>query len=267
MLELAIISSLIGLSLGSFVNVCAYRLPRGLSIVSVRSFCPHCQRKLGWFELVPVLSFVIAYGKCKGCGERISFLYPIIELLVAGVAVFAFQQNSISIKAFELLIFTLFMLIVALIDWKHLVIPNQIVIVGLITGFLIKGLLGKTALIDGSLALILSLLTLLVVKLLGNYFLKRQSMGMGDVKLAAVIGLFLGYQHFLIALWLAAIVGTVYGLIRRRKGISKFAINNPKFPIDSKLPFGSFLSGASVFVFFFQQQIQGLMDAWLIWNL
>jgi leader peptidase (prepilin peptidase)/N-methyltransferase len=159
------------------------------------------------------------------------------------------------------------MLTVALIDWKYLVIPNQIVIVGVVAGFLIKGLSGKTAFIDSLLTSVISLLTLLVVMLLGNFFLKKPSMGRGDVKLAAVIGLFLGYQDFIIVLWLAAIVGIVYGLMRRKKGNAGFAMSNSQSAIDPKLPFGSFLAATSVFILFFQQQIQGLIDAWLIWNL
>jgi leader peptidase (prepilin peptidase) / N-methyltransferase len=267
MFESVVILFLLGLSLGSFVNVCIYRLPRGISVVYLRSFCPHCQNIIDFPELIPVLGFLIAGGRCKSCSSRISFLYPIIELFVASVTVFVFYQKGISLSALVLMVFFLLMLTIALIDWKYLIIPNQIVIVGVVAGFLIKGLSGETAFIDSLLASFISFLTLLVVMLLGNIFLKKPSMGGGDVKLAAVIGLFLGYWDFMIALWLASIVGTVFGLMRSRIGNAGFPMSYSQSAIDSKLPFGSFLAATSVFILFFQQQIQGLIDTWLIWNL
>ena len=261
-LELTIISSLLGLSLGSFVNVCVYRFPRGISVVSVQSFCPHCRKRIRIVELIPVIGFLVSGGRCKSCGASISFLYPIIELLVAGVAVFVFYQNGISIRAFELLIYFLLMLTIALIDWKHFIISNQIIIFGLISGFLIKSLLGNTALMEGIVSSFLSFITLLVVMLLGNFFLKKQSMGIGDLKLAAVIGLFLGYQDFIITLWLAAICGAIYAfIINLKSDNSKLETQN------SIIPFGSFLAAVSFFIFFFQQQFDGFLDAWLISNL
>lgn len=160
------------------------------------------------------------------------------------------------------------MVLIAIIDWKHLIIPNQIVIVGLITGFLIKGLLGETTIIDGFLSSILSFLTLLVVMLLCNFFLKKQSMGMGDVKLAAVIGLFLGYRDFLIALWLAAVTGAFYGIItnklsNRQLSNRQSSITNHQSRITHLIPFGSFLAVAACVVLYFQENILELIQSWL----
>jgi leader peptidase (prepilin peptidase)/N-methyltransferase len=276
MVELTIISSLLGLSLGSFVNVCTYRLPRGISVVHLRSFCPFCRRQLDWIELIPIVGFAISRGRCKSCSENISFLYPIIELFVAGVAVWVFQQNGLSLKALESLVFFLLMLTIALIDWKHFIIPNQLVIVGFISGMIIKGLISQDALIDGFIASFFSTLTLLIIMLLGNYLLKKQSMGFGDIKLAAVMGLFLGYQNFIISLWIAAIFGAIYGLTNNKLLNRTSKIEHQQLLITHNsnlvthnlpIPFGSFLAFASVIVFFFQQQIHGLIDAWLIWNL
>jgi leader peptidase (prepilin peptidase) / N-methyltransferase len=261
MLELTIISSLLGLSLGSFVNVCAYRLPRGLSVVGLRSSCPHCKKELSWFELIPVLSFIVTLGKCKRCGERISIIYPIVEILAAIIVVAAFVQNGISLRTFELLVFSLLMLTIAIIDWKHLIIPNQLVITGLITGILLKGIFGGTVLIDCLISSVISFLVLLAIMLLGNFLLKKESMGMGDVKLAAVIGLFLGLWNFLIALWFAAILGMLYVLIK--SFILYLSSHNLSSQNLNKVPFGSFMAIAASIVFFFQETISELIQTWL----
>jgi prepilin signal peptidase PulO-like enzyme (type II secretory pathway) len=239
----------------------------------MRSFCPHCQRQLRWFELIPVVSFAIARGRCRGCGNRISSLYPIIEIFVASIAVFTFQQQGISIRAFELLVFVLLMLTIALIDWRHLVIPNQVIVVGLITGIAIKASSGQTEIFAGILSSLCSFLALYGIMFLGNYFLKKHSMGMGDVKLAAVIGLFVGFQDFLVALWLASLVGIIYFVINsklvqrvpnlRNKLSSGFNHQSQ----SNRLPFGSFLAILSMIVIYFQPQIRGIINAWLIWNL
>jgi leader peptidase (prepilin peptidase) / N-methyltransferase len=258
MLELTIISSLLGLSLGSFINVCVYRLPRKLSIVSLRSSCPHCQKQLNWFELIPVLGFAFYKGRCKTCGERISIIYPIVEILTAVLVVSAFLQNGISLRSFELTVFSLLMLTVAIIDWEHLIIPNQLIITGLIAGIFLKGLYGKTDLVECLLSSVISFLALLLFMLLGNFIFKKESMGMGDVKLAAVIGLFLGYLDFLLALWVAAIFGTLYSIIK--SSISNLSSHNL-----NKVPFGSFMATAGCIVFFFQEKISELIQTWLIY--
>ena len=262
MFEWTVISSLLGLSLGSFVNVCIYRIPRGLSIISKRSFCPHCDSQLRWFELIPVLSFLLTLGKCKTCGKRISFFYPVVEILFAVLTFMVFLQYGISVRAFELLIFSFLMLAVAIIDWKHFIIPNQVIIAGLVLGFIVKGFNGQNMFISSVQSSFVSFITLLLIMIIGNYLFQKQTMGMGDVKLAGVIGLFIGYQNFVIALWLAAVVGIVYAVINP-SFIRKSQIGNR----INLIPLGSFLSVASVLIFFFEEPIQNLIDAWLIWNL
>ena len=136
MFESIIISILVGLSLGSFVNACAYRIPRGITIISVRSFCPNCQIKLSWKELIPVLSFIVQGGRCRSCKETISWRYPIVELVVAIVAVFLFFRYGFTLELLQIAIYFLLMIIIVLIDWEYLIIPNNLILVGIGMGIL-----------------------------------------------------------------------------------------------------------------------------------
>jgi len=146
------------------------------------------------------------------------------------------------------------MLLIAIIDWKHLIIPNQIVIIGAILGLAMKALVHSSVLVSAIASSIGSLVIITIILLLSNLFFKKETMGWGDVKLAGVIGLFLGFQNFLIVLWLAALGGSVYGIwLMRRRGMLR----------ESKLPFGSFLAITACVVLYFQETISELIQSWL----
>jgi leader peptidase (prepilin peptidase)/N-methyltransferase len=254
MFELTIIISLLGLSLGSFINVCAYRLPRGISVLTLRSFCPACNRTLTWYELIPVVGFALNRSRCRYCKERISPSYPLIELISAGIIVALLMKYSITLEFAFSSIFCLLMLLVAIIDWMHLVIPNQLVIVGFIFGMVLKAFVNRVVLLNAIFSSVGSLVVITIILLLSNLFFKKETMGWGDVKLAGVIGLFLGFQNFLIVLWLAALSGSVCGVwLMRRRGILR----------ETKMPFGSFLAITACVVLYFQETISELIQSWL----
>jgi leader peptidase (prepilin peptidase)/N-methyltransferase len=151
-------------------------------------------------------------------------------------------------------IFCLLMLLIAIIDWKYLIIPNQIVIVGFIFGLAIKALVNNDVLVNAMVSSIGSLAVVAIILLLSNLFFKKETMGWGDVKLAGVIGLFLGFQNFLIVIWLAALGGSVYGVwLMRKRGMLR----------ETKLPFGSFLAIAACVVLYFQETISEIIQSWL----
>ena len=254
MLELIFISSLLGLSLGSFINVCAYRVPRKISVLSLRSFCPSCNHSLAWYELIPVVGYVIIRGRCRYCKERISSSYPLIEIISAGIIVALLLKYSLTLEFALSSIFCLLMLLIAIIDWKHLIIPNQIVIAGFIIGLALKVLISNQIFVNAIISSVGSLVVVTIILLLSNLFFKKETMGWGDVKLAGVIGLFLGIQNFLIVVWLAALGGSVYGIWLMRKQVKQR---------ESKLPFGSFLAIAACVVLYFQETISELMQTWL----
>jgi leader peptidase (prepilin peptidase)/N-methyltransferase len=263
MFESVIIISLLGLSFGSFINVCAYRLPRGVSVLALRSFCPSCNHRLTWYELLPVAGYTLNRGRCRYCKERISPSYPLVEIISAGILIVLLLKYTITLEFAFTSFFCLLMVLIAIIDWKYLIIPNQIVIVGFIFGLAMKALVKSNVLVNAIISSVGSLVIVAIILLLSNLFFKKETMGWGDVKLAGVIGLFLGFQNFLIVLWMAAIIGTLYALTRSGKGNAHFAISNPQSEIDFKLPFGSFLAVAACGVLFFQETISELIQVWL----
>jgi leader peptidase (prepilin peptidase)/N-methyltransferase len=192
-------------------------------------------------------------------------MYPGMELLVGSVAVILFMRYGLSFTFLATAVFFLLMLLVALVDWNHLMIPNEVIVAGLLAGLLLKALSGYRDIPPALLASLLSLLTLFSVLVLGSYLFKKEVMGMGDVKLAAVIGLFVGFQGFLVSLWIASVVGSIYGgvaYLTKTKRTTQSS--NCDIAEVQKIPFGSFLSLASFTVFLFQEQIQGVLDLWWI---
>src|SRR5437867_3757641 len=132
MIATLFILALLGFSLGSFIGVCVYRIPLRLSVVTLSSFCPSCNRALRWHELIPVLSYFLSQTRCRSCLAKIPLEYLLAELLAAVIVVAVFLVDGISSSFLGHSFFLLVMLAVALIDWKHLVIPNKLVIGSLV---------------------------------------------------------------------------------------------------------------------------------------
>jgi len=202
---------------------------------------------------------VINQGKCRYCNERISLSYPFIEIISAGILVTLLLKYSITLEFALSSIFCLLMFLVAIIDWKHLIIPNQIVIAGFIIGLALKVLISTQVFVSAITSSIGSLVVVTIILLLSNLFFKKETMGWGDVKLAGVIGLFIGFQNFLIVLWLAAIIGTFFGTFIILKNNRKSQIDNRQL----KIPFGSFLAITACTVLYFQETISELIQSWL----
>lgn len=226
----------LGLVLGSFYNVMIYRLPRGLSIVRPRSSCPKCGHELGAFELVPVLSFLWQEGRCKVCREPISWRYPIIELLTASCfALVAYQTSSLP-GLITGLVFISLLLILALIDLEHKILPNVLTVPGIILGA-VFALLGWNLSFCSSLfgaGIGFGVIFLIIL-------LSKGGMGMGDLKMMALIGAFLGWKAVFYVLFGASLLGSVGGIL-----YLYLTKQDRKTPI----PFGPSLALAAVFVYF-----------------
>ena len=255
MYEAVIILSFIGLSLGSFINVCVYRIPRHISIFNVRSFCPQCRTKLQPLEIIPLWGLILSKGRCRRCDFKIPLRYPMIELVGAGIIVITFLRYGISAAWVNTTIFLLLMLIICLIDWEHFIIPNMIIVIGFVTGLLTSYLFNQTQIVPQILSSLIACGLFIAIKFFGDIILKKQTMGWGDVKLAGLIALFLGLQNFLAATWLAAVLGSSYGLYLHFK--------MPK-RCSPLLPFGSFLAISSSTVFLLSEQIHRMVERWLI---
>ncbi len=238
----------LGLAIGSFLNVCIYRIPRDGSVVyPKRSYCPHCEHTLSALDNVPVFSYIFLRGKCRYCKERISPRYMIVELLTAGLFVLMVHRSlilyngilSIALAVAASCIFAAMMVAISFIDLEFTIIPNRIVYPGLIVGLLFA--IGM-AIVQKDMGLLLSRLLgfaiggvgILFIVIVGSAILRKQAMGMGDVKLMAMIGIFLGpWPHLAITLMAASVAGTIVGVVlmiaRRKK-------------MDSAIPFGPFLA-------------------------
>lgn len=222
-----------GLIIGSFLNVCIYRIPRGESLVLSRSKCPHCGHLLKWWELMPIISFVILKGKCSECGEPISWYYSLVELFTAIIFVILFLKFNLTSTFFVYVFLFSVLLILSGIDIRFGVIPDIISIPGIIMGVVLSLFLNHIDIINSLLGLAAGGGVLLLIA-----YISKGGMGGGDVKMMAMIGAFVGWKISLLSIFLGAFIGAVNGVIL-------ILINKDK-NIKSALPFGPYLSFATL---------------------
>ena len=259
----ALIVFIVGASLGSFVNVCVYRIPRGMSVVTPRSFCPSCRTILRWYELVPIVSYLFLRGRCRSCGGAISFRYPLIELISGGTLVLIFVRYGLDSYSITLAFFFMLLLIVFLIDWESLIIPNGIIVAGILIGVVLNLFISFHQLIAALGSALIAFLLMLLIRTAGNAVFKKETMGIGNTKLAALVGLFIGVQNFILAVWAAAMLGCLYWIVKRYMMGSPIEVSPDKsgqaVPAkDMKLPFGSFLSVTSFLVLLLSNYVDPL---------
>lgn len=235
-------SFVFGSVVGSFLNVCIYRLPRGESIIRPGSHCPHCRSPIAFYDNVPILSYLILRGRCRSCGGRISPRYPLVEAMGGAGAVAAAIKFGFSPQALIHFALLCSLIVVSFIDLDHMIIPDEISLGGLAVGLFLslfhllhgpKEALGG-ALVGGG--------TLWVVAEGHHLLTKREGMGGGDIKLMAMVGSFLGWKGVIFSIFSGSFFGSIVGLIlmRAKKADGKYAI-----------PFGPFLSlGATCYIFF-----------------
>jgi len=230
-------AALLGAIIGSFLNVCIHRLPRGTSIVSPPSACPECGRLLSWQDNIPILSFVALRGRCRTCRAPISVRYPAVEALTAVMFAAAWWYYGPSALLVSRLLFGCALIVLFAIDLEHHLLPNVITLPGIVVGFVFSFVTEP-----GWLASLVGVIVgggVLWLVAEGYYRIRREEgLGMGDVKMLAMVGAFVGWQLTLLTLMLASFAGAAIGLalIATQRGTMKYA-----------LPFGTFLAiGAAV---------------------
>ncbi|MCM8800890.1 MAG: prepilin peptidase [Candidatus Omnitrophica bacterium] len=256
-----------GSVVGSFLNVCIYRMPEGKSIVWPRSHCPHCQKKIFWYDNIPFISYILLKGRCRFCKGKISLRYLIVEFLTALMFLIFFNRYGLS---FEFLFYTFFgcsLIIATFVDIKHRIIPDEISIGGLIIGFLLNTIrafslkplgFNFSLVLDSFLGIIIGAgmiyLTGLLFDLVYFKLLKMppidgetESMGFGDVKFLAMIGAFLGWQKVLLTFFIAPFFGALVGIF------------NLLIRKDHTIPYGPFLSLGAVISLFWADKIISLI--------
>ena len=209
-----------GLIIGSFLNVCIYRIPKKQSIVSPPSHCTGCDTRLKALDLIPVFSWIFLRGKCRYCGARVSARYPIVEGLTSIVFVLLYFRFSISVEFIAAIVLSILLICEAFVDFDLKIIPNEFIIAGMLSGaalfiynlFCQVDMYGDRAWYNPILGIVSGAGTLLLVAVVGSVVYKTDAMGMGDVKLLAVVGLFLGWRLTLVALLLSVLLSAIISL-------------------------------------------------------
>lgn len=208
---LCVVLFLYGIVIGSFVNVCIYRIPAGEDIVKTRSHCMNCGYQLKWYDLIPLFSYLCLGGKCRKCGQKISVQYPIIEALNGGLYVLIYIVCGWSVETLLYCLLSSALVALSVIDERTGEIPPGINLFILALG-LIRVVTDLTDWLDYGIGLICVSLFLYLILLLS----KGRAIGGGDVKLMAVCGLLLGWKRIILALALACIIGSIVHLTRMK---------------------------------------------------
>ncbi|MEK7377169.1 MAG: prepilin peptidase [Candidatus Margulisiibacteriota bacterium] len=216
----AIAVIILGLLVGSFLNVCIYRIPKGKSIVSPPSACPGCGKRLGPFELVPVLSYLFLNGRCRVCGAKISLRYPAVEMLTAFLFCLCFWRFGLGAELILSLIFTSLLLTTVFIDFDTMELPDGISLTCAAAG-LVYGITVKNSLLFPLLGAAAGFLLTYIIYKAGSAVYKKEAMGGGDIKLAAATGTFLGWQGLLLSVYLAFFIAFIILLPALLTGFKK----------------------------------------------
>ena len=250
-LVLCVYAFAFGLVTGSFLNVCICRIPKNESVIFPPSHCPFCNYRIRWYDNIPLVSYLLLRGRCRGCGAHISFIYPLVEFLNGFLTMSLFWRFGLSLSFLALFLFCSALVVITFIDMEHQIIPDRISLPGIVAGFLFSFLNLSLPLQTwlGSLAgILLGGGSLLLVASCYQWLTGKEGMGGGDIKLLAMMGAFLGWKAVLFIIFSGSLVGSVVG-------VSMMLIQKK----DSKLaiPFGPYLAfGAVLYIFYGGQLIQ-----------
>ena len=245
----------IGICLGSFANVCIYRLPKNKQIITGRSFCPKCKKTIKWLDNIPLISFLLLNGKCRKCRKPISLKYFIIELITGiGFLLIYLNFNNYLTIIFLSVLFLLY-LIIFFIDLKHLIIPDGLNF-GIMALAIFKNFLPNfnasfihdinQSIIGG----IVGYLSIWIIIYLYRVIKKIEGMGLGDAKLMTGIGLLFGWQSIPFVLFISAVLGLIFATP---------SLINKKKNLRSKIPFGPFIITACLIYFLYGDFLYGLI--------
>jgi len=260
---------LFGLFVGSFLNVCIVRLPRGRSIVTPPSHCPRCQERIKWYDNIPVVSFLILRGRCRSCGLPISWRYPLVELMNGLMYLWAYRTFGMSGDMRDLaemaiiMVLSSALIVITFIDLDHQIIPDVITLPGMFIGlalapffmtaltdhlpFFLERVLSPDAayaraFLNSLIGLVLGAAPLLIIGWLWEKIKHVEAMGGGDIKLMGMVGSFLGWKGAFLTIMLGAISGSLVG---------GALILLKKHSADNVIPFGPFLAaGAAISLFY-----------------
>ena len=250
MIEQYIIVFIYGALLGSFLNVCIYRLPLNKSIIKPRSFCPVCEKTIPWYDNIPLVSFIVLKAKCRKCQAPIPARYFIVELISAIAGVGLLFRYSLTPEFFVYWLFVLSLIVIMFIDIEHHEIPDVISLPGIILGFIAFSALKLDssgtyigAIINSALGILVGGGSMLLLGILGEIIFKKEALGGGDVKLMAMFGAFLGWKLVILTFFMAPLLGSGLAIVMKYK-----------YKKDV-IPYGPFLSIASIVSLLYGEKI------------
>jgi leader peptidase (prepilin peptidase)/N-methyltransferase len=242
-----VFSVLFGLAVGSFLNVCIYRLPLKKSIVSPPSSCPACGERIRFYDNIPVISYVFLLGRCRHCRHPISPQYPVVEAATGLLSLALFLKMGASLEYVFFMLFGASLIAITFIDLQHKIIPDVLSLPGIVVGFAVSLFsLSSLSWIDSLIGMVAGGGFLLLVSIAFEKLTGREGMGMGDVKMLAMIGAWMGWRSLLFIVLVSSLSGSLIGgalLALSRQGAR------------TRIPFGPFLALGSLIYLFFGQEL------------
>lgn len=245
-LLMVLYSILFGLAVGSFLNVCIYRIPLKKSIIRPPSSCPHCGVRIKYYDNIPLVSFLFLLGKCRYCHSPLSWQYPAVETLTGAISLILFIKYGLNYQYFIFFLFLASLLVISFIDLHHKIIPDIFSLPGIVLGLVASLIIGHISWTDSLIGTIAGGGGLFLVAITYETITGKEGMGMGDVKLLAMIGAWMGWRALPLIILISSLSGVIIGsamLLAGGKGIR------------ARIPFGPFLSLAAFLNFFFGQKL------------
>lgn len=264
-------SGLLGLLVGSFLNVVISRLPvivmaewqdavvdetvENISLIKPSSFCPHCQHTLAWYDNIPLFSFILLTGKCRHCNKSISWRYPAVEALSACLSMICAWQFGYSLQLLAALILSWSLIAQSFIDFEHFILPDQINLPVLWLGLLLSITEVFSNSHDSILGASLAYLSLWSIYMVFKFLTGKEGMGYGDFKLLALLGAWLGWQQLPLIIMLSSLLGSVIGLT---------LILCKRSSLSTPIPFGPYLAAAGWLALVFGKPLNAWYQSLLI---
>ena len=243
---IALYSLLVGLALGSFMNVCIYRIPLEKSIIRPSSSCPNCGKKIRFYDNIPLISYLLLLGRCRHCHHPISWRYPAVEAITGLLSLALFIRYGLSLQYLLFLLFATTLVTISFIDLDHQIIPDVLSIPGIVAGLAAAFIPGNVSWFDSIIGIIGGGGTLFLVGLIYEKLTGKQGMGGGDVKLLAMIGAWMGWRSLPFVLLVSSLTGAIIGSVFLLAAGKGYRV---------KIPFGPFLSLGALFYIFFGPQL------------
>ena len=238
---------LVGISIGSFLNVLIYRIPRQKKFGFNRSFCPNCETMIKFYDNIPLLSYLILGGKCRYCKKRISVRYPIVEFLNGLAYLFFFWNYGLTLHFFVFSFLWSILIAIFFIDLDFQIIPDLFTVPGMVIGLGISFAPGGIGILESAIGLVVGGGALYLIAELGDRLFKKESMGGGDIKMAAMLGAFLGWQKVVFIFFGSAVIGLVISIV--------LMFFSRELRSKRVIPFGPFLAIAAVVAIVYGDEI------------